>query len=155
MVKNPPAMQETWIRSLGREDPLEEGQTYTVYWKGRHKWGMLCVFQFWQLVWLSCHRQIYDFSSLFPPFGAWIFGEKVLSDQTFCPLMPGCFLTILNPWCPSKLGLDSLVFSFFLLGIILLIVQCLAGTGFSILGCPIEFMPIVSHMCVMCAHYPK
>ena len=25
MVKKPPAMQETWIRSLGREDPLEEG----------------------------------------------------------------------------------------------------------------------------------
>ena len=25
MVKNPPAMQETYIRSLGREDPLEKG----------------------------------------------------------------------------------------------------------------------------------
>ena len=25
MVKNQPAMQETWARSLGREDPLEEG----------------------------------------------------------------------------------------------------------------------------------
>ena len=24
-VKNLPAMQETWVRSLGREDPLEEG----------------------------------------------------------------------------------------------------------------------------------
>ena len=24
-VKNPPAMQETWARSLGWEDPLEEG----------------------------------------------------------------------------------------------------------------------------------
>ena len=24
-VKNPPAMQETWVRSLGREDPLEKG----------------------------------------------------------------------------------------------------------------------------------
>ena len=24
-VKNPPAMQETWVRSLGWEDPLEEG----------------------------------------------------------------------------------------------------------------------------------
>ena len=24
-VKNPPAAQETWIRSLGGEDPLEEG----------------------------------------------------------------------------------------------------------------------------------
>ena len=25
MVKNLPAVQETWIRSLGREDPLEKG----------------------------------------------------------------------------------------------------------------------------------
>ena len=24
MVKNPPAMQETWVRSLGWEDPLEK-----------------------------------------------------------------------------------------------------------------------------------
>ena len=25
MVKNPPAMQETWVRSLNWEDPLEKG----------------------------------------------------------------------------------------------------------------------------------
>ena len=25
MVKNPPAVQETWVRALGWEDPLEEG----------------------------------------------------------------------------------------------------------------------------------
>ena len=25
MVKNPPGMQETWVQSLGWEDPLEEG----------------------------------------------------------------------------------------------------------------------------------
>ena len=24
-VKNPPAMQETWVQSLGWEDPLEQG----------------------------------------------------------------------------------------------------------------------------------
>ena len=24
MVKNPPAMQETWVRSLDQEDPLEK-----------------------------------------------------------------------------------------------------------------------------------
>ena len=27
MVKNPPAMCETWVQSLGWEDPLEEGTT--------------------------------------------------------------------------------------------------------------------------------
>ena len=26
MVKNPPAMQETWVGSLGWEDPLEKGR---------------------------------------------------------------------------------------------------------------------------------
>ena len=26
LVKNPPAMQETWVRSPGWEDPLEKGQ---------------------------------------------------------------------------------------------------------------------------------
>ena len=25
MIKNPPAMQETWVRSLGQEYPLEKG----------------------------------------------------------------------------------------------------------------------------------
>ena len=25
MVKNPPAMQKTWLQSLGWEDPLEKG----------------------------------------------------------------------------------------------------------------------------------
>ena len=26
LAKNPPAMQETWVLSLGWEDPLEEGR---------------------------------------------------------------------------------------------------------------------------------
>ena len=26
LVKNPPAMQETWVRSQGWEDPLEKGK---------------------------------------------------------------------------------------------------------------------------------
>ena len=26
MVKNPPAMQEAWVRSLGWDDPLEKGK---------------------------------------------------------------------------------------------------------------------------------
>ena len=27
LVKNPPAMSETWVRSLGWENPLEKGKT--------------------------------------------------------------------------------------------------------------------------------
>ena len=41
-VKNPPAMQETWVRSLGWEDPLEKG-------KANHSstvaWRILCTVQ--------------------------------------------------------------------------------------------------------------
>ena len=35
MVKNPLAVQETWVRSLGWEDPLEKGMaTHSVFWPG-------------------------------------------------------------------------------------------------------------------------
>ena len=35
LVKNPPAMQETWVRLLGWEDPLEKGNLPTpVFWPG-------------------------------------------------------------------------------------------------------------------------
>ena len=35
LVKNPPAMQETWVPSLGWEDPLEKGKaTHSVFWPG-------------------------------------------------------------------------------------------------------------------------
>ena len=36
LVKNPPAMQETWVKSLGWEDPLEEGmatQSHIFAWR--------------------------------------------------------------------------------------------------------------------------
>ena len=45
LVKNPPAMQETWIQSLGREDPLKrERQPTPVFWPGEfhglyNPWG--------------------------------------------------------------------------------------------------------------------
>ena len=44
-VKNPPAMWETWVRSLGWEDPLEEGMathSSILAWRipmGRGAWG--------------------------------------------------------------------------------------------------------------------
>ena len=35
MVENPPAMRETWVRSLGWEDPLEKERLPTpVFWPG-------------------------------------------------------------------------------------------------------------------------
>ena len=39
MVKNRPAMQETWIQSLGWEDPLEEGMQPTpIFLPGESPW---------------------------------------------------------------------------------------------------------------------
>ena len=39
MVKNLPAMQETWVRSLGQEDPLKEGMaTYSSIMAWRILW---------------------------------------------------------------------------------------------------------------------
>ena len=40
LVKNPPTIQETWIRSLGWEDPLEKGKaTYSSILAWRIPWG--------------------------------------------------------------------------------------------------------------------
>ena len=39
MVKNLPAMQETWVRSLGREDPLEKGMATPVFLPGESDYG--------------------------------------------------------------------------------------------------------------------
>ena len=39
MAKNPPAMQEIWVRSLGRDDALEEGMaTYSSIFAWRPPW---------------------------------------------------------------------------------------------------------------------
>ena len=35
LVKNPSAMQETWVQSLGWEDLLEKGKaTHSIFWNG-------------------------------------------------------------------------------------------------------------------------
>ena len=45
MVKNPSAMQKTWVRSLGWEDPLEKGR---VFWPGKfHGQRSLAVYSSW------------------------------------------------------------------------------------------------------------
>ena len=34
LVKNPPAMRETWVQSLGWEDPMEKGKVYPLQYSG-------------------------------------------------------------------------------------------------------------------------
>ena len=42
LVKNPSAMQETWVESLGWKDPLEKGKaTHSVFWPG--EFHGLCI----------------------------------------------------------------------------------------------------------------
>ena len=44
-VKNPPAMRETWVQSLGWEDPLEEG---TATHSSIHAWRIPMDRRAWQ-----------------------------------------------------------------------------------------------------------
>ena len=46
LVKNPPAMRETWVRSLGWEDPLEKGKAaHSGILAWRIAWTMsVCVY---------------------------------------------------------------------------------------------------------------
>ena len=47
LVKNLPAVQETWVRSLGWEDPLEKGTTPTpVFWPEN---SMNCMYTHFQI----------------------------------------------------------------------------------------------------------
>jgi len=46
LVKNPPVMQETWVHSLGWEDPLEEGKaTHSSILAWRIPWTILSMLQ--------------------------------------------------------------------------------------------------------------
>ena len=38
LVKKPLAMRETWVRFLGREDPLEKGKGYPFQYSGLEKY---------------------------------------------------------------------------------------------------------------------
>ena len=42
LVKNPPATQETWVRSLGWEEPPGEGKGYPLWYSGLEN-SMDCI----------------------------------------------------------------------------------------------------------------
>ena len=58
VVKNPPAMQETWVQSLGQEDPLE---------KGIATHSTILV---WRIPWTE------------EPSGLWVMGSQRATDMT-------------------------------------------------------------------------
>ena len=74
MIKNPPAMQETWVQSLRWEDPLEEGMathSSILAWRipmDRRAWQATVrrVTESDLTEQLSRHNAIYRVSLLFP-----------------------------------------------------------------------------------------
>ena len=46
LIRNPPAVRETWVRSLGWEDPLEKGKDTQVQYSGLEN-SMDCVYSQW------------------------------------------------------------------------------------------------------------
>ena len=65
LVKNPPAMWETWIQSLGWEDPLEKGKaTYSCYLTWRIPWTIMGSQKSW--IWLNNFH--FTFILQFKPF---------------------------------------------------------------------------------------
>ena len=73
MVKNLPAMQETWVRSLGWEDPLEKGM------------AMHCSILAWEIPWTEepgtgcspCGCKELDVTEAMQQTGALILGMSV------------------------------------------------------------------------------
>ena len=63
MVKNPPAMQETWVLSLGQEDPLEKG-------KATHS-SILA----WRIPWTE------KLGALHSPWGCKEFGQDLATEH--------------------------------------------------------------------------
>ena len=67
LVKNPPAVRETWVQSLGGEDPLEKG-------KGTHSgilaWRILMLNLDFQRIWTN-RKECIKNSSLHLPGYTW------------------------------------------------------------------------------------
>ena len=71
MVKNPPAVWETWVQSLDWEDPLEKGKATTpVFWPGEFhglysSWGLKELDMTERLSHKACRSQLdYDKTTL-------------------------------------------------------------------------------------------
>ena len=86
LVKNPPAMWETWVRSLGWEDPLEKGKAIYSSILG------LLLWLSWSRIRLQCGR---------PGFDPWVGKIPWRRERLPTPVLwPGEFhgLYIYSPW---------------------------------------------------------
>ena len=112
--KNPPAMWETWVQSLGWENPLEKGKTahscilawripWTVKSMGsqrvRHDWAT-CAFMLYTLTKL-CYTKALEWSSLVPGPKAKSSSE-IMNPTSFTVSYHLC--AKLLQWCPTLCG---------------------------------------------------
>ena len=91
-VKNPPAMQETWVQSLGWEDPLEKGKaTHSSILAQRIPW-MYGVAKSWtRLEQLSTAQHI-------PISSTTTFPESIIfGPGHFCSLIFTSIIVLINP----------------------------------------------------------
>ena len=89
LVKNPPAMQETWVWSLGWEDPLEKGKsTYSSILAWRMPWTVKSMGS--QRVRLSD----FHFLSERPTIGHFIWASLILIETNHCVCLSGCGRTM-------------------------------------------------------------
>ena len=126
LVKNPPAMQKTWVQFLGWEDPLEKEKLSTpVFWPGefhglRSPWGrkesdtteqlaLHCVSFRPQLRWLFLWAALPDFLS---QRGGSLLGPLApcLPCHTALP-GPGCLFSLQD--CELPEGRDCVYISIF------------------------------------------
>ena len=102
LVKNPPAMWETWVRSLGWEDPLEKGKaTHSIILAWRIPWRIPAMWR----IHLQCGR---------PGFDPWVGKIPWRRERLYTPLSwPGEFLE--KSMGLQRVGLSHFHFHFLLL----------------------------------------
>ena len=120
MVKNPPAMQETQVQSLGQEDPLEKGITthsrilaWRIPWteepnglqsmgsqRVRHDWATDTYTQyswFTMLCWFQVYNKVYTYTNIHC-FQV-LFPYRLLQNteqSSLCCILSPCCLGVFN-----------------------------------------------------------
>ena len=110
MVKNPPAMWETWVRSLGWEDPLEEGMaTHPLQYpsvKNPQRQGRLVGYSSWgqkgsdKTEWLSTAHSTLDCKVALEGFRLWSSPSVLLQLTSIMHLSQKTPYTFL--WLPPR-----------------------------------------------------
>ena len=74
LVKSPPAMRETWVQSLGSEDPLEKGKVYSLQHSGLEN-SMECI--------VHGRRVSHDSATFISLTGSQFLGSSTFSSVQF------------------------------------------------------------------------